>query len=136
LWAGDGAIRTHYDNAPGNPSPGLPPGPNLIPLLPYTTADATTAKVTRTLSPPHMPVPGQSQGTALLAPAQVQAEVAPPTVAAARNVGRTPYNFWPEMPWSPKPDIAGMTRADVHNKEAINAWLQTKPLMSSEDGSR
>lgn len=113
-----------------------PPGPNLIPVLPYTTANAANAKTTKTFPLPPV-APAQPPGPALVAAqAQAPAYVAPAPVAAVRNVDRLLYDFWPEMPWSLKPDIAGMTRAYMHNKEAVNVWLQTKPLMSSEDESR
>lgn len=72
-----------------------------------------------------------------VAPAQPEAEVAPPPIAAARHGDRLPYDFWPQMPWSPKPDyIPRMTKADQDDKDMMNAWLLTKPLVTSGDESR
>ncbi|KAF1918295.1 hypothetical protein BDU57DRAFT_537867 [Ampelomyces quisqualis] len=158
LWAGSDVIRLHYQDAPQNagPSPGLPVNPNLIPVLPYTVADVQSAKSTQTLPAPHVPdaaenddeeeegaepddeapAPGPDAGPVDQAPlpevpVQLQVEEAPALTAAARGVDKLPYDFWPQMPWSPKPDIPGMTRADRGNDEMMDAWLRTKPLMTS-----
>jgi hypothetical protein len=149
IWAGSNAIRVHYAGSVGtNPGPRLPTGAqNPIPRRPYTQEETNQAKHDKAL-------PDRGQAPALLAAPHIAPPVAPPVAPplarvapppaptaplahpASSHVDTLPYNFWPQLPWVPKPVFASLDKRSKENKESRVTWLATRPHMNPEDEER
>jgi hypothetical protein len=63
---------------------------------------------------------------------EVEIQAAP--TALASSVDRLPYDFWPQLPWSPEPDLPIALEKDTSKDPVYLApWLAAKPLRSGED---
>jgi hypothetical protein len=65
---------------------------------------------------------------------EVEIQAAP--TALASSVDKLPYDFWPQLPWSPEPDLPIALEKDTSKDPVYLApWLAAKPLRSGEDES-